>query len=312
MLALIIANLTWLIFDSLFVSEFVQSILYRILPGFTHFYAQRIHPDFVSYDLIFVCIFLTEFVVRWGLAVVNKTHHRWFFYPFVHWYDLIGCIPVGSFRWLRLLRIISILYRLQKYGIIDLKNTFLGKFFITYYNVLVEEVSDRVVENVLNGVQDEVKQGSPIVEKILSDVLLPQKSIIANWLTLKINEICDEVYLPNQLQLREYIERKISESVSKDSKVASLDAIPVLGSKIVDVIDHTVSDIVFDIVDQLVLDIGKQETDHIVQQLLDNILHRLLQPTDSFGDASKLVLVDAIDIVKKEVRVQRWRMEGSS
>jgi len=32
-----------------------------------------------------------------------------------------------------------------------------GSFFQKYFNVLVEDVSDRVVINVLNGVQDEVR-----------------------------------------------------------------------------------------------------------------------------------------------------------
>lgn len=309
MLLLISVNLLWIVFDTLFASELIRSGLTWIAPEFTKFYGERIHPDFVSYDLVFVSIFITEFCLRWVVAIVQKTHHRWFFYPFVHWYDLIGCIPVGSFRWLRLLRIISILYRLQKYGVIDIKNSALGRFVIKYYNVVVEELSDRVVENVLSGVQDEVRGGSPVVEKILTEVLIPQKTLIANWLTVKINEICDDVYLPNQASLREYIEESLSRSIARDSKVAALEAIPVMGPRLVEVIDHTVSDVVFDVINGLMLDIGKQETDHLVTELLDGIIHKILQPSDSLNEASKQVMLDAIDIIKEQVRVQRWRQE---
>ncbi|MDV7396135.1 hypothetical protein RZS08_32380, partial [Arthrospira platensis SPKY1] len=119
-------------------------------------YAEQIHTNFVAYDLVFVAIFLTEFVVRWIIAVHRNTYHRWFFYPFVHWYDLLGCIPVGSFRWLRLLRVISIVYRLQKYQIIDISNLYIVRFVRKYLNVLLEELSDRIVLNVLDGVQDEI------------------------------------------------------------------------------------------------------------------------------------------------------------
>ena len=69
------------------------------------------------------------------------------------------------------------------------------------------------------------------------------------------------------------------------------------------------SDVVFDVVDGLMLDIGKQETDHIVMELLDRVIHKVLEPTDAFNEASKAVLVDAIDIIKAQVRVQRWRLE---
>ncbi|MDF1746792.1 MAG: hypothetical protein P1V19_24075 [Gimesia sp.] len=311
MLFLISINLIWIIFDSLFVSELFRSMLNWLSPAFTSFYGERVHPDFVTYDLMFVAIFITEFVLRWIVAVYQKTHHRWFFYPFVHWYDLVGCIPVGSFRWLRLLRVFSILYRLEKYGIIDLRNSAIGRFIVKYYNVVVEEISDRVVENVLNGVQAEVRQGNPVVERILQEVLIPQKTMIANWLTVKINELCDEVYVPNQKSLRNYIEASLADSISRDSKVAALEAIPVMGPKLVDVIDKTVSDVVFDVVDGLMLDIGKQETDHIVTELLDRIIHKVLEPTDEFNEASKAVLLDAIEIIKAQVRVQRWRLESA-
>ena len=312
MLLLISVNLVWIVFDTLYASELVRSGLSWLAPAFTRFYGEKIHPDFVSYDLVFVSIFITEFVLRWIVAIAQKTHHRWFFYPFVHWYDLIGCIPVGSFRWLRLLRVVSILYRLNKYGIIDIKSSAPGRFVIKYYNVVVEELSDRVVENVLSGVQDEVRQGSPVVEKILTEVLIPQKSMVANWLTVKINEICDDVYIPNQAQLKSYIEQSLSESIAKDSKVAALESIPVMGPRVVEVIDQTVSDIVFELLDGLMLDIGKQETDHIVKELLDGVIHKILQPSDALNEASKQVMLDAIEIIKDQVRIQRWRQEITS
>lgn len=312
MLLLISLNLIWIIFDTLYASEFIRQGLTWLMPGFSQYYGEKIHPDFVTYDLIFVAIFLTEFVIRWIVAIIQKTHHRWFFFPFVHWYDLVGCIPVGSFRWLRLLRVISILYRLNKYGVIDIKNSAPGRFLVKYYNVLVEEISDRVVENVLSGVQDEVRQGSPVVDKILAEVLIPQKSMIANWLTVKINEICDDVYLPNQAALRAYIENSFSDSLSKDPKVAALETVPVVGPRLVEVIDQTISDVVFNIVDGLLLDIGKQETDQLVTELLDGVIHKLLQPSDELNAASKKVMLEAIDIIKDQVRIQRWRQEATS
>ncbi|MGC1508400.1 ion transporter [Ketobacter sp.] len=310
MIGLVIVNLVWLIFDSLFSSEIVRTGLALVSPEFVAFYKSKVHPDFVSIDLVFVSIFIFEFAVRWAVAIVNKTYYRWFFYPFAHWYDLLGCIPVGSFRWLRLLRIISIFYRLQQYGIIDFSNSLLGKFIKKYYGILVEEISDRVVENVLNGVQDEVQQGSPMVEKILNDVLLPRQNIISDWLTVKINEISKDVYLPNQDALKRYIEEKVAFAIENEKKVAILESVPVLGTRLVDVINQTVSDVVYGVVDQLMLDLGKRETDVIVGELLDGVIHKLLEPGDRFNEATRGVLIDAIDVIKAEVRVQRWKTQG--
>src|SRR5690606_5933619 len=219
------------------------------------------------------------FFLRWLVAIRRGTYHRWFFYLFVHWYDLVGCIPVGSFRWLRLLRIISIVYRLQKYGVIDIANTFAVRFVVKYFNVLMEEVSDRVVLNVLDGVQDQIKSGNPVVEKVVQEVLLPHKPLIVDWLISRINDITDNVYQPRRLVFREYLDEVIAESIRQDEKVAVIDKVPVIGSAIVSIIETTVSDVVFNVVDQLATDIGHEDTDRLVHELTDIILERLLQPS---------------------------------
>jgi hypothetical protein len=119
MLCLLIINLIWLLFDGLFATQAFKSILVSISPDIVSAYAP-IHDNFILYDLAFIVVFLIEFCVRWVAAVVRKTHMRWYFFPFIHWYDLVGCIPLGGARIFRFLRIFSILYRLQKYEIIDL------------------------------------------------------------------------------------------------------------------------------------------------------------------------------------------------
>jgi hypothetical protein len=308
MIGLIIINLLWLVFDTLFSSVSVQSFLAGSFPVFTDFYRETIHSDFFAYDMIFVSIFIAELLIRWMVAIYQKTYHKWFFYPFIHWYDVLGCIPVGSFRWLRLLRVFSILYRLQKYEIIDLRNTFPVRFFQKYFNVLVEEVSDRVVINVLNGVQDEVKTGSPIVGKVIAEVLMPQKEVLIEWLAGKVNEITETVYPPRRQQLREYVDNIISESISQDAKVATLEKMPVVGSTMVSVIESTVSDVVFNVLDRLVQDIGHEDTDTLVKEMADIILEQVMQPSQTIIDVGHNVVVDVLEVIKEEVTIQKCKI----
>lgn len=312
MLGLVILNLAWLIFDTFFTSQLFQSALNWLSPAFTAYYKDNIHPNFVAYDLIFVTIFLTELTVRWIIAIRQKTYHRWFFYPFVHWYDVLGCIPVGSFRWLRLLRIISILYRLQKYEIIDISNSYPFKVVKKYIDIVVEEISDRVVVNVLDGVQDEIKTGNPVVARVVTEVLLPHKQAVIEWLTGRVNAITEGVYEPRKLELNRYIDHIISEAIASDPKVAALDKLPVVGTALTDVIENTVSDIVFSVIDSLVVDIGHKDTDGLVKELFDMLLDRLMEPSDELNEVGKLILLDAIEVVKEEVRVQQWKLKENS
>jgi len=312
MLGLVVLNLSWLIFDTLFTSDFFRSLLSWLLPQFTAFYGDNIHPNFVAYDLVFVTLFLIELIVRWIVAIRQKTYHKWFFYPFVHWYDVLGCIPVGSFRWLRLLRIISILYRLQKYEIIDLSKSYPYRFVKKYTDIVVEELSDRVVVNVLDGVQGEIKTGSPVVGRVVSEVLLPHKQVMVEWLAGRVNAVTDSVYEPRKQELNRYIDEIISEAISADPKVAALEKLPVVGGPLTDVIENTVSDIVFNVIDTLVGDIGHKDTDSLIKELFDMVLDRMIEPSDALNEVGRLILLDAIDVVKEEVQVQQWKLKEDS
>lgn len=36
---------------------------------------------------------IIELLVRWAIAIINKHHKRWFFFPFIHWYEILAIIP---------------------------------------------------------------------------------------------------------------------------------------------------------------------------------------------------------------------------
>ena len=312
MVVLIILNLSLIIFDMMFSSQMVQQGLNWLSPELTALYRDTIHADFVSYDMIFVSIFIVELLGRWALAIYQKTYYRWFFYPFVHWYDVLGCIPIGSFRWLRLLRVISILYRLQKYQVIDISDSYPIRFFKKYFNVLVEEISDRVVTNVLDGVQAQVKTGNPVVEKVVKQVLLPQRSIIVDWLTVKVNDITDSVYQPRREVIRHYVDQIIAESISQDPKVEALEKMPMVGEAITGLIETTVADVVFNVIDRLMGDIGHEDTDLLVKELTDIIIDRVLEPSQVMSEAGRNVIIEVLEVVKAEVQVQQWKLAEQS
>ena len=311
MLALIISNLFCLVFDTFFENRMVQDLLYWAFPGFTEFYKAQIHPNFLVYDLIFVSVYLSEFVLRWIIAIRRKTYYRWFFYPFVHWYDLIGCIPVGAFRWLRLLRVFSIIYRLQKLEVLDISDTYLVRFVIKYVDVIMEEISDRVVVNVLSGMQDQIKTGNPMIEKIVRQIVMPHKHMIIEWIVSRVNDVADDVYQPRREDLRVYIDRIIADSIGKDAKVAAIDTVPVIGNAITEAIESTVSQIVFSVLDQVASDIGHRDTDMLVHDITNVLLDRIMQPSDALNVASKDVLVDVLELIKDEVRIQRWKLKDA-
>ena len=309
MLILIMANLTLILFDGLFSILYVQELLAQYASPFYKVY-MPIHQDFVFYDSWFVGVFVSELLIRWFIAAVRKTYHKWWFYPFVHWYDTLGCIPVGSFRFLRVLRIVSILYRLQRNRLIDLTKTYFFRQGRKYYRILIEEISDRVVLNVLGGIKDEVNQGSPLAEQILKEVVQPRKSDLVEWLSDRIQTVLTEHYGSYRPDLRSYVDNRIEKAVSENREIGALEAIPLIGGSIRHTLEYAISDIVFRVVDGIVNDLSSSQNRILIDEMSGVLFDAILfeEEDKRLESTVRNMLTESIDRIASEVEVQQWKV----
>lgn len=303
MLALLIINLIWLLFDGLFATQAFKSVLASISPDLVTGYAP-VHENFVLYDLAFVVVFLTEFCVRWIASVMRKTYVRWYFFPFIHWYDLIGCIPLGGARIFRFLRIFSIFYRLQKYEIIDLRNTAVYRFIIFYYDVLVEELSDRIVVKVLSDAQKDIAAGSPLIEDISQQVLASRLPILTQWLSSVMVHIGESIeHNDHGESVRSHVQKSVGKAVRGNSQVSTLKLVPMLGSTIEKTLEKSVTDIVTQSIINLLKDITPDKIDDFVEHGIGRF-----SSEDHMLDQEVLLIVnECLELVKQHVSQQRWK-----
>lgn len=309
MILLVIINLAYIVVEWSFTIDFVNDFLKEFVPLFHDWYDTHLHRNFYWYDMYFVAIFITEFCIRWFHAVYHNRHHKWFFYPFIHWYDVLGCIPIGSFRFLRIFRVGSMVLRLHKMGVIDLRQSYIFRIYQRYSAVLVEEVSDRVVVNVLTGVQEEMKHGTPVVSKIIVEVIRPQKEILVNWLSARIKQASAHHYERYQEQLREYVNRKVADAVRGSSDVKDIAAIPLVGNSITGKLEKAVSDITFAVIEGIMLDLSSEENASVISELADVSMDMILleEEDEQLNKVATEMVHQSIEIIKEEVRIQRWR-----
>ncbi len=310
MITLLVVNLVWIVFDWLFEYELIRSYLHQIAPDFTDMYEANIHPRFILIDLMFVSVFLTEFFIRWVMAVYHRMYHRWFFFPFIHFYDLLGCIPVGGFRFLRLLRIISITYRLQKNGIIDLSDTALVRFFRKYYGILLEELSDRVTLNILTDIQQEVRNGGPVVDRIVNEVVMPQRESLVEWMSHRIEKVARVNYDGYRDDIQSYVQERINTAVDENEEFARLEQIPLFGSLVRNTIEKAIGDIVFSVINGIMQDLASERNRVLINETADVLFDAILLKEED-TELNRLV-VDTVDrsleIVKQQVQVQQWKL----
>ncbi len=307
MVVLVVVNLLFIVFDTLYATVAMQGLLEQWAPAFGAFYGEHVHAHFLFYDLIFIGIFLGEFCLQWFVAVRRKTYPRWYFYPFLRWYDLVGCIPIGSLRLLRLLRVVSLLVRLQKMGIIDLTDTRIYRFFRFYFNAFIDEVSDRVMIRTLDDVRREVEDEAPITRQIISEVIAPQREKLVEHLSRRIGLIAQRSYDNHVGELRQYVESVIAEAVTANAGIRNLERVPLLGRPVVNTLRQSINDIVYEVFDRTVRDLSAAENNRLVDETVTVIIDAILEDHPELGDIGTRMTVEAIEVIKDRVRVQHWK-----
>lgn len=310
MLSLVIVNLTWIIFDSLFSFQGVQTLLITLIgEAGVAWYDENIHAWFFLYDLVFVSIFVAELLARWAFAIYEKTYSHWAVYPILHWYDVLGCIPIGELRWLRVLRIIAVLLRLQKLGVIDYRKWGLYRLFARWYNIGMEELSDRIAIKILEGVQLEIDSGEGLDRKVMQRVVVPRKELLVEVISERLAGMIGDVYAGSKQDLESYIKTAVSQAMHKNPEIRTVEAVPMLGTAVGKIVHHTVNDIVCRSIGNAVNGMQGPEFRALVADITEAVIGTVNKQRPKGDKEINAALVDLIEVIKDEVRVQRWKQD---
>ena len=312
MLLLVSVNILLFIFWWIYSYQRLRLLVAAEAPGL-HRILNPLYEDFPLIDLVFVSIFLGEFLLRWAIAIYQQRYHRWFFFPFIYWYDLLGSIPFGSFRFLRILRVFALLRRLQRMGVLDLRQTYLYDRLRKYRAIVVEEISDRVVVNVLQGAQQEVRNGLPLTDRILHEVILPHKPALTAWLSARLQQVSARSYAHYRDELQAYVEAKIQAAVATNAEIRQIGDLPLLGPRLAGMLERAIQDIVFQVVHGLIQDLASGHHARLLDEFsdiaLETVLHEDRKPENQDLDSLvRGIAVDALELVKQHVQVQEWKL----
>ncbi len=307
MIVLLMINISWIIFDSLYMVDELNNVL-RVLLGdrLINWYGEALNPHFYAYDLIFVAIFASELLFRWAWAVYHRTYGHWLAYPVLHWYDVLGCIPLGGFRMLRLLRVFSIGVRLQKAGVIDVRKWWLFKQLQKLYAIVMEEISDRVVVQVISGMQDELQNAGGIEAQIIDDVVKPRQQRLVQAIGLRLSRTVGVAYTQNREPLERYIKTTVSEAVRANREVRTIDKMPLVGGVVTGLLDDAITDIVCGVVERAVEDLDSKEFQQLFDGLVNTSLDGLLDTSTAGSSELTAAINEILEVVKQQVAIRQW------
>lgn len=305
-IALVVINLALLLFDSLFLLDPINQSIASIAPGFHAFYDEAIHSRFITIDLVFVSFFIADVLLGWSIAIIERRYHRWFFYPFVHWYDVLGCIPLSGFRLLRILRVVSLIHRLQRLGFIDITrwDTFL--FFAKYYDILLEELSDRIALKLLGNVQQQIRSSDSLTERVIDRVIMPRKAQLIHEIAQRLESTIGKAYQHNRQSIMAAISDLVNRTLRESPEIQRFNRLP-MGQQATRAMEASLSGVAQRLVDELLLGIHSDEFRQLVERTADSGFDTWLTVDEGSHRVTEQMLHDILEMLKDQIRHQAWK-----
>ena len=305
-LILVVINLGLLLFDSLFLIGPINQGIESIAPGFHAFYDDVIHSRFITIDLVFVSFFIADVLLGWSIAIAEKRYHRWFFYPFVHWYDVLGCIPLSGFRLLRILRVISLLHRLHRLGIINVRHWETFQFFAKYYDVLLEELSDRIALKLLGNVQQQIRASDSLTQQVIDRVIMPRKAQLIQEIAQRLEGTVGNAYQNNRPAIMASINDLVSRTLRESPEIQQFRRLP-MGQQATRAMEESLSGVAQRLVDELLLSIHSDEFKRLVERTADSGFDTWLTVDEVSNRVTEQVIHDILEMLKEHINRQRWK-----
>ena len=307
MMFLIIINLFCLISNAILMSDFGEWLFNFIhLPELLSFYRQELRPWVGITEGWFTSFLIFELAVRWFIAIVLKQHQRWFFFPFVHWYEVLAVIP--QLRFLRLLRAGSIAYQLHEHGYKIFPESWYKQVYF-YYKLVMEELSSRIVLTVLDGIKTELST-STTHKKLIEDLINHHRELFA----VALADVLQETLGKELQQHRQLIAKDVGKIVNKAIEdtpelTQLLRLIPIVGGRI----------------EQQIQSIGQRLGENITQGLIEPFATQSSQQVASYAYISERVskiqiennphieklvesaVFESLEAIKQQVHVKQWQ-----
>lgn len=306
MMFLIFINLICLASDTVLMSDFVLWLSHHLnFNAPLESYKTALHPWVQETEHWFTSLLIIELLIRWGVAIYQKHHPRWFFFPFVHWYEVLAIMP--SLRFLRLFRAAIIAYRLHEMGYhIIPKKTYKKAEF--YYYLILEELTRRIALTGITAIERELQHSSTL-RKIIHTMLDQHRTLFADTLSELLQESLAKALKEQQRQMSYNVGQIVNQAIEETPELHQLlRLLPVIGGRLEQQIQsigqRLGENITYGLIEPFV-----EQSDHIANQTYQLIAQKASQAHIDTHNLNKLVqsvVFESLEIVRKQVKTKRW------
>ena len=276
------------------------------LPNVLEFYRSYLHPWVITTEAWFIIFLITELAVRWAIAIVNKHHARWWFFPFIHWYEILAIIP--HLRFLRLFRAGIIAYRLHELGYKVVPDNIRIKAAF-YYSVIMEELSDRVVISVIDGVRQELET-STSHKKIIHDLVDHHRQLFTVALSSLLQESLAKTLQEQQPMITKKVGIIVNKAIEDTPELTQLlRLIPLVGGRIEQQIQSIGQRLGENVSIGLIepFTAGSAHNPNENYQLIAEKVSELNIDNHYLEELVESVVFESLAAIRKQVKIKQWQ-----
>lgn len=297
--------------DAVLMSNFSSNVAeWMALSDGLGWYQSVLHDPLRTAGGFFTLFLIVELLVRWVISVREHVYYRWFFFPFVHWYEVLGCFP--QLRALRLIRVVVIGRRLHQLGYQVLPQLWLNRIKF-YIDLLLEELSDRVILTAIANFRQQPnipKAHKSLIESTIErnrdEIQAALLSLLRHELTPKLQKLTSDP--KNSNLIASEVGNAIQNGLANTPELRRyLRMIPIAGSLIESQLQHigqSVGQNVVHALNKQLLDPGR------IDALMVAIASGIAQIDTSNTALDKLIasiVADSLSEFEAQIKVQQWK-----
>jgi len=311
MLIVISIDLLLISIDAVLMSDFSNNAAQWLsVSDGLNWYQTTLHEPLRTAGGFFTIFLIAELLLRWAIAIKNKVYYRWFFFPFVHWYEVLGCFP--QLRALRLFRAVIIGRRLYQLGYQVLPQLWINRIKF-YIDLLLEELSDRVILTTIQNFRQQLTDPKAHKSFIESAITRNRAEIEAAVLSMLRSELAPKLQELTASSgggsiLADEMGNAIEEGLANTPELRRyLRMIPIAGSLIesqLQTIGHNVGTNVVYALNQRLLD--PERLDSLMVAIASGIAQIDTNNT-ALDTLISSIIDDSLTEFEAQVKVQQWK-----
>ncbi len=311
MLVAISIDLLLISLDAILMSNFSTEVSrWLALSDALSWYQNILHIPLRTAGGFFTIFLIFELLARWAIAIKQQVYYRWFFFPFIHWYEVLGCFP--QLRALRLFRAVVIGRRLHQLGFQVLPQPWIKRIKF-YINLLLEELSDRVILTAIYNYRQQLTDSA--MQKSLIETLVDRNraDMEAVLLSLLRTELAPQLQkLSGKSKGGTMIAREmgkaIEEGIANTPELHRLlRLIPIAGSLIesqLQNIGHSIGEnVVYSLNERL---LEPELVDNVIVAVAHSIAH-IDTDNSALDTLIASIITDSLTEFEAQIKVQQWK-----